>query len=238
MANSSSHDSFSFSKRYNNYFNFNKNTKHNHNQHQEEEDDHHQILTLNPPKHKHTTVASVSKLRSAIALSFGIRTRSCRVLGTIFGHRRGHVHFSVQTEGSAKPMFLVELAMPTTALVREMASGVARIALECERGEKKKKKGELNEEGIWRAYCNGKKYGIAHRFECGAEEWRILRAVGPITVGAGVLPGIEEGGGEGEVMFMRARFERVVGSKDSEAFYMINPDGVGGPELSIFLLRV
>ena len=54
----------------------------------------------------------------------------------------------------------------------------------------------------------------------------------------GVLPGIEEGGGEGEVMFMRARFERVVGSKDSEAFYMINPDGVGGPELSIFLLRV
>lgn len=144
------------------------------------------------------------------------------------------MHFSVQTEGSAKPIFLVELAMPTTALVREMASGVARIALECERGEKR----ELNEEGIWRAYCNGKKYGVAHRFECGAEEWRILRAVGPITVGAGVLPGSGEAAGEGEVMFMRASFERVVGSKDSEAFYMINPHGVGGPELSIFLLRV
>ncbi|XP_038876009.1 protein MIZU-KUSSEI 1-like [Benincasa hispida] len=227
----SSHDSFSFSRRY--HFNFNK-TKHNNNS-QDHEDDH-QILTFKPPKQKHAAV-SVSKLRSAIAL-LGIRSRSCRVVGTIFGHRRGHVHFSVQTEGSAKPMFLVELAMPTTALVREMASGVARIALECERGEKRKKKGKLNEEGIWRAYCNGKKYGVAHRFECGGEEWRILKAIGPITVGAGVLPESGEGCGEGEVMFMRASFERVVGSKDSEAFYMINPDGVGGPELSIFLLRV
>ncbi|CAI0552624.1 unnamed protein product [Linum tenue] len=39
-------------------------------------------------------------------------------------------------------------------------------------------------------------------------------------------------------MYMRARFERVVGSKDSEAFYMMNPeDGSGGPELSLYLLR-
>jgi hypothetical protein len=29
-----------------------------------------------------------------------------------------------------------------------------------------------------------------------------------------------------------------VGSRDSEAFYMMNPDGSGGPELSIYLLRV
>ena len=51
----------------------------------------------------------------------------------------------------------------------------------------------------------------------------------------------ESGGGsgsDGELMYMRARFERVVGSKDSEAFYMMNPDGTGGPELSIFLLRI
>jgi uncharacterized protein (TIGR01570 family) len=39
-------------------------------------------------------------------------------------------------------------------------------------------------------------------------------------------------------MYMRAKFERVVGSRDSEAFYMINPDGNAGPELSIYLLRV
>jgi hypothetical protein len=29
----------------------------------------------------------------------------------------------------------------------------------------------------------------------------------------------------------------VVGSKDSEALYMINPDGAAGPELSIFFVR-
>lgn len=37
--------------------------------------------------------------------------------------------------------------------------------------------------------------------------------------------------------YLRARFERVVGSKDSEALYMINPDHSEGPELSIFFVR-
>uniref|UniRef100_J3L2A0 Protein MIZU-KUSSEI 1 n=2 Tax=Oryza brachyantha TaxID=4533 RepID=J3L2A0_ORYBR len=63
-------------------------------------------------------------------------------------------------------------------------------------------------------------------------------------MGAGVIPAAC-GGGEGDVMYMRARFERVVGSRDSEAFYMMNPDcggngsgNNGGPELSVYLLRV
>ncbi|CAI0552625.1 unnamed protein product [Linum tenue] len=119
-----------------------------------------------------------------------------------------------------------------------MASGLVRIALECEKN--KKKQGiKLLEEGVWRSYCNGKKCGYALRRECGEEEWKVLQAVAPITMGAGVLPAAAEaGGGEGELMYMRARFERVVGSKDSEAFYMMNPeDGSGGPELSLYLLR-
>lgn len=58
-------------------------------------------------------------------------------------------------------------------------------------------------------------------------------------MGAGVLPGNEaESGSDGELMYMRAKFERVVGSRDSEAFYMMNPDSNGAPELSIYLLRV
>jgi uncharacterized protein (TIGR01570 family) len=85
--------------------------------------------------------------------------------------------------------------------------------------------------------------GYAVRRECGAEEWRVLRAVEPISVGAGVIPEDESSGGgtagDGDMMYMRAKFERVVGSRDSEAFYMVNPDdGSGGPELSIYLLRV
>ncbi|EMS57951.1 hypothetical protein TRIUR3_29944 [Triticum urartu] len=74
------------------------------------------------------------------------------------------------------------------------------------------------------------------------EDWRVLRALEPVSMGAGVIPA-SCGGGEGDVMYMRARFERVVGSRDSEAFYMINPDSGSnansvGPELSVYLLRV
>ncbi|KAJ1387922.1 Protein MIZU-KUSSEI 1-like, plant [Sesbania bispinosa] len=53
-----------------------------------------------------------------------------------------------------------------------------------------------------------------------------------------VLPSVSEKEySDGEMTYMRARFERVVGSKDSEALYMINPDGAQGPEFSIFFFR-
>ncbi|KAE9601879.1 putative protein MIZU-KUSSEI 1-like, plant [Lupinus albus] len=192
-----------------------------------------------------------SKNRSNTHIPFGLGSR---VLGTLFGYRRGHVHIAFQKDPTSKPAFLIELATPITGLVREMASGLVRIALECDRQkkeeatEKNKKKGtsmiRLLQEPLWRTYCNGKKCGFASRRECGAKEWDILKAVEPISMGAGVLPAgnndkdkySDDGGGE--VMYMRARFERIVGSRDSEAFYMMNPDSNGSPELSIYLLRV
>ncbi|XP_028052638.1 protein MIZU-KUSSEI 1-like isoform X3 [Camellia sinensis] len=229
-------------------------------------------VSVKAPKKK-LSIMAVSKLRSALAL-FSSKSQSnfhsglgTRVLvGTLFGYRRGHVHFAFQEDPKLSPAFLVEFATPTNILVREMASGLVRIALECDKKTEKKgvklveepiwrtycngkkcgyakteKKGvKLVEEPIWRTYCNGKKCGYAVRRECGPEEWKVLRAVGPVTMGAGVLPESGGGGSEGELMYMRAKFERVVGSKDSEAFYMMNPDGHGhgGPELSIYLLRV
>uniref|UniRef100_J3MY90 Uncharacterized protein n=1 Tax=Oryza brachyantha TaxID=4533 RepID=J3MY90_ORYBR len=82
----------------------------------------------------------------------------------------------------------------------------------------------------------------------------VLRLLRGVSMGAGVLPAAPEkeggvpAGPDGELTYVRARVERVVGSKDSEAFYMINPSegGVGGdgagdgsaPELSIFLVRM
>ncbi|GMN38842.1 hypothetical protein TIFTF001_008072 [Ficus carica] len=197
---------------------------------------------------KTTHKFSKQLIRSAFLAVFSHRKPShhhhqlgTKVVGTLFGHRRGHVHFAFQEEAKLSPAFLIELAMPTSVLVREMASGLVRIALECERkttAVEKTKPAKLIEEPVWRTYCNGKKSGFASRIECGPEEWKVLRAVEPISMGAGVLPGCGDGGFEGETMYMRARFERVVGSKDSEAFYMMNPDGSGGPELSIYLLRV
>nr|TKW35044.1 hypothetical protein SEVIR_2G345200v2 [Setaria viridis] len=79
-------------------------------------------------------------------------------------------------------------------------------------------------ERVWRAYCNNESCGYTVRRECGAADWRVLRALEPVSMGAGVIPASSSGGGEGDVMYMRARFELVVGSRDSEAFYMMNPD--------------
>ncbi|CAH9095703.1 unnamed protein product [Cuscuta epithymum] len=171
-----------------------------------------------------------------------------RLVGTLFGFRSGHVHLALQKDPVSRPVFLVELATPIAGLVREMASGLVRIALECDKEEKTMRGAgagkPLLEEPVWRTYCNGKKCGFAARRETGEKEWEVLKAVEPISMGAGVLPNNSnsdnkggEGGG-GEIMYMRAKFERVVGSRDSEALYMMNPDSHGAPELSIYLLRI
>ncbi|KAK4260900.1 hypothetical protein QN277_003961 [Acacia crassicarpa] len=257
MAAKSPHDSsFSFSRR---YFHFSKKL---------DDDDHieEQVLTLTPSSHhfcheQHFPCKknnqSVSRFKSALTLFTKSRSlgghhhqrysssslAGTRVVGTLFGNRRGRAHIAFQEDPKSHPPFLVELPTPTSVLVREMASGLVRIALECEKKKikKKNKKEKLVEEPVWISYCNGRKCGHANKVECGEEEWKILKAVEPITMGAGVIPATMCGGsvdGEGEVMYMRARFERVVGSKDSEAYYLMNPDGSGGPELSVFLLRV
>lgn len=95
---------------------------------------------------------------------------------------------------------------------------------------------------MWTMYCNGRKSGYALSRECTQSDWHVLSTVESVSVGAGVIPVVEDGrkGGmsEGELLYMRARFERVVGTQHSEAYYMMNPDGNGGPDLSLFLLRV
>ncbi|XP_064953428.1 protein MIZU-KUSSEI 1-like [Musa acuminata AAA Group] len=211
------------------------------------------------PKKKTSSAAetAVSRLRSVLAAATSLRRNrptglGARVTGTLYGHRRGHVHLAFQADSKSCPVVLVELATATSALVREMASGLVRIALECERKPSSSSGGgggektaattttRLVEEPLWRAYINGKKCGYAVQRECGPGDWKVLRAVEPVSMGAGVIPG--DGGDAGntdkDVMYMRAKFERVVGSKDSEAFYMMNPDNNGGPELSVYLLRV
>ncbi|KAE8661390.1 protein IDA-like [Hibiscus syriacus] len=199
-----------------------------------------QVPLASAPRKK-VAIVSVSKLRSALSV-FG-KNRSglgTKVIGTMFGYRRDHVHFAFQEDAKQSSAFLIQLATPTSVLVKEMASGLVRITLECEK-KMGKKMVKLLDEPVWRTYINGKKCGFATRRQCGPEEWKLLKAVEPISMGAGVLPESckgNGGGSEGEVMYMRARFERVVGSKDSEAFYMMNPDGSGGPELSVYLIRV
>ncbi|KAK6134059.1 hypothetical protein DH2020_032204 [Rehmannia glutinosa] len=145
---------------------------------------------------KRFSVMAVSKLRWAQVLGKA-RTRFSsglgpKVVGTLFGHRRGHVHFAFQEDFKAGPAFLVELATPTSILVKEMASGLVRIALECDK-KVEKKGSKLLEEPVWRTYCNGKKCGYAMRRECGPDEWKVLNAIGPISMGQGCCRGSKTG---------------------------------------------
>lgn len=201
-----------------------------------------------PPPRKKLQAVTVARFRSvltAISKNRGnlLNSLGPRVVGTLFGSRRGHAYFAFQKNPTSQPAFLIELQTPISGLVKEMASGLVRIALECDKEEEKTKKvgnpRKLLEEPVWRTYCNGKKCGFAMKRECGEKEWRVLKAVEPISMGAGVLPGEKSvTGDDEETMYMRAKFERVVGSRDSEAFYMMNPDSNGAPELSVYLLRI
>ncbi|CAL9136424.1 hypothetical protein MUK42_07057 [Musa troglodytarum] len=156
---------------------------------------------------------------------------------TFFGYRRGRVSLAIQEDPRSPPFFLIELPMLTSSLHKEMASGLVKIALESETRTHKKK---LVEEYVWAVYCNGRKSGYSiRRKQASDEERHVMQLLRGVSMGAGVLPCLyEKDAADGELTYMRARFERVVGSKDSESLYMINPDGSGGAELSIFLVRL
>ncbi|KAI3990084.1 hypothetical protein MKX01_013570 [Papaver californicum] len=169
--------------------------------------------------------------------------------GTLYGHKKGHVNFAVQHDPTSEPVLLLELGTSTAMLVKEMSSGLVRIALECEKKPSDQTNGgwrgrsisKIFQEPMWTMYCNGKKYGYAVSRTCSESDWHVLNTIQTVSAGAGVIPmdkALMENWSDGELMYMRAKFDRVVGNRDSEAFYMLSPDGTGGPELSIFLLRI
>ncbi|KAF5444997.1 hypothetical protein F2P56_034082 [Juglans regia] len=156
--------------------------------------------------------------------------------GTIFGYRKGRMSLAIQEDPHCMPIFVIELPMHSSAFHKEMASDIVRIALESDTKTQKKK---LLEEFVWAVYCNGRKTGFSiRRKQMSDDELYVMQHLRGVSMGAGVLPSpSEKETAYGELTYMRARFERVVGSKDSEALYMINPDGAAGPELSIFFVR-
>ncbi|XP_075507911.1 protein MIZU-KUSSEI 1-like [Primulina tabacum] len=217
-----------------------------------------QALTLLQPSSKKTTKpVKVFRVFRSVFRSFPIITPACklpslpggrlpdtratagaRVTGTLFGYRKGRVSLSIQENPRTLPTLVLELAMQTQVLQKEMSLGMVRIALECEkRAEKDKTK--LVDEPLWTMFCNGKKIGYGVKREATEEDLHVMEVLKAVSMGAGVLPGRSEvEGPDGEMAYMRAHFERVVGSKDSETLYMLSPDGNNGPELSIFFVRI
>lgn len=158
---------------------------------------------------------------------------------TLFGYRKGRLSLSIQEDPHRLPIFVIELPMSTMSFHKEMTgSDILRIALESETRTHKKK---VLEEYVWAVFCNGRKIGYSiRRKNMSEDEAHVMNLLRGVSMGAGVLPSVndKETAADGELTYMRARFERVIGSKNSESLYMINPDGAcAGQELSIFFLR-
>ncbi|KAJ1285860.1 hypothetical protein BS78_03G310600 [Paspalum vaginatum] len=172
-----------------------------------------------------------------------------RTTGTLFGHRRARVTLAVQETPGSVPVLLLELAMQTGRFMQEMGAEHLRVALECEKKPPGAGAGigrtRLLDEPLWTAYVNGRKIGYAVRRDPTDDDLTVLQLLRTVSAGAGVLPADVVGGAAategqeaGDLAYMRAHFDRVVGSRDSESFYMLNPDGNNGPELSIFFIRI
>ena len=161
-----------------------------------------------------------------------------RMTGTLFGFRKARVNLAIQENSRCLPALLLELAIPTGKLLQDMGMGLVRVALECEKHPNEKTK--IIDEPIWSLYCNGRKSGYAVKREATDDDLNVMQMLHAVSMGAGVLPSevTSDQQESGDLMYMRAHFERVVGSKDSETYYMLNPDGNNGPELSIFFVRI
>lgn len=161
-----------------------------------------------------------------------------RVTGTLFGYRKTRVNIAIQETPRSLPILVLELAIPTAKLLQDLGVGLVRIALECEKRPSERTT-KIVDEPIWALYCNGKKSGYGVKRQPTEEDLVVMQMLHAVSMGAGVLPvNSGGGGGEGDLTYMRAHFERVIGSRDSETYYMMNPDGNSGPELSIFFVRV
>ncbi|KAJ4971818.1 hypothetical protein NE237_004917 [Protea cynaroides] len=159
-----------------------------------------------------------------------------RLTGTLYGCRKARATLAIQENQRCLPLLILELGIPTGKLLQDMGSGLMRIALECEK--RTAEKAEVLEEPLWTMYCNGRKVGYGLKKEPTDEDFNVMQLLHAVSMGAGVLPTVKTDASDGELTYMRAYFERVIGSKDSETFYMMNPDGNSGPELTIFFVRV
>ncbi|PKA49622.1 hypothetical protein AXF42_Ash004163 [Apostasia shenzhenica] len=134
---------------------------------------------------------------------------------------------------SSGPLLLLKLPIPLPDLI---AGEDCHVTLQCHSSAGV----PLLTEQTWAVSCNGRRRpGFASRVEeSTAEASRVLLGmIENVSAGVGLLPAAGGGGGLGRTWFMRARFERVVGSADSESFYLVDPTQSFGFALSVFFLR-
>ncbi|KAM7276075.1 hypothetical protein ACFE04_017941 [Oxalis oulophora] len=157
------------------------------------------------------------------------------ITGTIFGFRHGKANFCIQKKNN-NPIFVLELAVPTTTLAKEMQGGTLRIALQS-KTVPLVENGRSSDSGLmmapsWTMFCNGRKVGYAVKRKPSKAELDALRLM---NSGVGTISGKELlGDCDDEILYLRSNFKRNRGGPNSESFHLIDPDGNLGQELSIF----
>ncbi|XP_047965995.1 protein MIZU-KUSSEI 1-like [Salvia hispanica] len=148
------------------------------------------------------------------------------VSGTLYGHRRSKVTLCIQSSPiSTSPILLLELAIPTNVLAKEMKGGSIRFAFESGAGA-----GPLLSMPAWTMYCNGRKLGFAVKRKPSRADVELLEKMQNVVVGAGLA--------DDDVMYLRGKFERYHGSSNSDSFHLVDPDAArNGQELSFYFLR-
>eukprot|EP00257_Ricinus_communis_P023486 XP_015583481.1 protein MIZU-KUSSEI 1 [Ricinus communis] len=111
-------------------------------------------------------------------------TSSTITTGTIFGFRRGKVSLCIQTDSkSTNPILLLEFALPTAVLAREMQGGILRIALECSAGSGSDNSStSLFSMPVWTMYCNGRKAGYAVKRRPSKVDMEALKLMNSVVV--------------------------------------------------------
>lgn len=92
----------------------------------------------------------------------------------------------------------------------------------------------LEEEYAWNVFCNGRKSGYAVRREATEEDLSVVELLSDVPMGFGHGPHANR-----DWAYLRADFERVVGSEDSQSLHMLagSKEDIT-PELSIFIVRI
>ncbi|KAK8452042.1 hypothetical protein SEVIR_5G047100v4 [Setaria viridis] len=167
--------------------------------------------------------------------------------GTLYGYRRARITVAFHESPGSPPCLLLDIAVPTAKFIQDVsAAGMVRVTLECDKQQQHHQHHaaeaapprRLLDEPVWAAEVNGESVGYASRREMAERDERVMQMLHATSMGAGVLPADMSHPSDGELTYMRAHFDRVVGSKDAETYYMHNPEGgAAGPELTIFFIR-
>ncbi|XP_039811682.1 protein MIZU-KUSSEI 1-like [Panicum virgatum] len=131
--------------------------------------------------------------------------------GTLYGHRRARITIAFHESPGSPPCLLLDIGVPTAKFIQDVSAA---------------------------GMVNGESVGYASRREATERDERVMQMLHATSMGAGVLPADMSHPSDGELTYMRVHFDRVVGSKDAETYYMHNPEGgATGPELTIFFIR-